>query len=130
MKALSEYSLRYGGSQDLKNKLNQGLEYILEHNVYKRLSDGRPIEDTIVLNFYPFTYKSNLIEILSLLKSNDLMDDERCMDAINILKNKKRKDGYWQADASYMKSGWVEFDELKKPGPWISYVISELIQNR
>lgn len=129
MKALSEYNIRYSGSQVLKSKLHQGLEYILEHNVYKRLSDGNPIEDAIILNFYPFTYKSNIIEILSLLKANDLMDDERCKDAIEILKKKKSKDGYWQADVSYMKSGWVEFDIPKKPGAWINYVIKSLISN-
>ena len=57
------------------------------------------------------------------------MSDERCNDAIEILRKKQRSDGFWQADVSYMKSGWVEFDALKKPGPWISYIISELLEN-
>lgn len=127
MNALSEYNKRFGGSERLINKLNKGLQYILEHNVYKRLSDDKPIEDSIILNFYPYTYKSNLIEILTLLKENDLMRDERCSNAIELLNKKQRSDGYWQADISYMKSGWVDFDVPKKPGPWITYIITKIL---
>ena len=127
MKVLSEYNKRYGGSEKLRGKLSQGLEYILEHDVYKKLSNGKPIEDSIIQNFYPYTYKSNLIEILTLLKENILLKDKRCLDAINILKKKKRSDGYWQVDVSYMKSAWIDFDVPKKPGPWITYMINKLL---
>jgi len=129
MIVLTEYKKRFGGSKKLDNKLNQGLEYILKHKVFKRLSTGKPIEPSIIENFYPYTYKSNIIEILSLLKANDLLNDERCSEAIEILKQKQRSDEFWQADRTYMKTSWVEFDKPKKPGPWISYVISELVDS-
>jgi hypothetical protein len=127
MIALSEYKKRFEGSEKLETKLKQGLDYILQHRVYKKLSSDKPIEDSIILNFYPYTYKSNIIEILSLLKDNNLMEDKRCQIAIQLLKNKRRADGYWQADASYMKSAWIDFDPLKKPGLWISYIVSKLL---
>lgn len=85
------------------------------------------IEDSIILNFYPYTYKSNIIEILTLLKANGMIEDERCKDALDILKEKQRSDGFWQADTSYMKSAWIDFDIPKKPGLWISYIISRLL---
>ena len=129
MAALTEYKKRFGGSKKLDNKLNQGLEYILKHKVFKRLSTGKPIEPSIIENFYPYTYKSNIIEILSLLKANCLLGDERCNDAIDILKQKPHRDGFWQVDTSYMKTAWVDFDKPKKPGPWISYVISGLVRD-
>ncbi|MFW9827738.1 MAG: hypothetical protein ACFFEY_09110 [Candidatus Thorarchaeota archaeon] len=127
MITLTEYKKRFGSSNKLNDKLKQGLEYILQHRVYKKLSGNKPIEDSIILNFYPYTYRSNIIEILSLLKSNGLLEDERCYDAINILKEKQRSDGFWQADISYMKSAWIDFDIPKKPGLWISYIISNLL---
>jgi hypothetical protein len=127
MKALSEYNKHYGGSEKLMSKLNQGLEYILEHEGYKKLSNGKPIEDSIIQNFYPYTYKSNLVEILTLLKENSLLKDKRCLDAIHILKKKQRSDGFWQADVSYMRSAWIDFDVPKKPGPWITHVINQVL---
>ena len=57
------------------------------------------------------------------------MGDKQCQDAINLLKNKQRTDGFWQVDTSYMKSAWVDFDIPKKPGLWVSYIISELLRN-
>ncbi|MHA1931641.1 MAG: hypothetical protein ACW96X_03820 [Promethearchaeota archaeon] len=129
MIALTEYKKQFGASKKLIEKLDRGLEYILRHEVFKRFSTGKPIEDSIILNFYPYTYKSNIMEILSLLKANDLIDDKRCKDALNVLRKKRRPDGFWQADTSYMKSGWVDFDIPKKPGLWISYIINQLVSH-
>lgn len=128
MVALTEYKKRFAASQEILDKLAQGLEYILAHKVYKRLSTGEPIEPSMIENFYPYPYKSNVIEILSLLKANGLLGDKRCSDAIDILRQKRRNDGFWQADTSYMKAAWVDFDEPKKPGPWISYVIGSILE--
>ena len=105
------------------------MEYILKHEVFKRLSTGKPIEDSIILNFYPYPYRSNLIEILSLLKANGLLEDPRCDEAKKILREKQRSDGFWQADTSYMKSAWIDFDIPKKSGLWISFIISGLVGN-
>ncbi|MTI61222.1 MAG: hypothetical protein FH762_14810 [Firmicutes bacterium] len=127
MITLTEYKKRFDVSKEVQNKLNQGLEYILDHKVYKKLSTGEPIESSIIKNFYPYTYRSNIIEILSLLKANDLLDDERCNDAMDVLRQKRRDDGFWQADTSYMKTAWVDFDTPQKPGQWISYVIKDIL---
>ncbi len=116
MITLTEYKKKFGNPPKIDNKLNQGLEYILNHKIFKKLSINEPIEPSIILNFYPYPYKSNIIEILSLIKVNGLIDDERCNEALDILKHKQRSDGFWQADISYMKSAWIDFDELKKPG--------------
>ncbi|MFX1390021.1 MAG: hypothetical protein ACFE9Z_08170 [Promethearchaeota archaeon] len=126
MITLTEYKKKYGPSDEINNKLSQGLEYILQHRVYKKLSSNKPIEDSIILNFYPYTYRSNIIEILSLLKVNNLLEDERCNDAKELLKKKMRSDGFWQVDTSYMKTAWVDFDIPKKLGLWVSYIISRL----
>ncbi len=127
MITLTEYKKRFDVSKGIKNKSSQGLEYILNHEVYKKHSTGEPIESSIINNFYPYTYRTNIIEILSLLKANDLLGDERCNDAIEVLRQKRRDDGFWQADTSYMKTAWVDFDKPKEPGQWISYVINNII---
>lgn len=127
MKTLTLYKQKYGLNKSLESKLKDGLEYILQHRVYKKLSQDNPIEDGIILNFYPYPYRSNLVEILDLLKANNLLDDQRCEDAIELLKNKRRKDGYWQVDKTYMKSAWIEFDIPRKPGLWITYIIKQLL---
>lgn len=100
MIALTEYKKHFGNSPKIDNKLKQGLEYILKHNAFKKLSTGEPIENSIIKNFYPYSYKSNLIEIINLLKKNNLQNDIRCQEAIKILKQKRQKDGFWQSEIS------------------------------
>ncbi len=129
MKALTEYAFRFGSFPGLEGKLARGLEYILRHRVFKKLSVPKPIEPSITENFYPYPYKTNILEILVLLGRNGLLRDTRCNEAIRILKNKRRSDGLWQADASYMKSAWVDFDIPGKPGEWITYVIEKLLSS-
>jgi hypothetical protein len=130
MLSLTEYRKKFGSSNEINIKLKQGLEYILKHNVFQKLSTGQPIETSIIKNFYPFSYKSNLLEILMLLKSNNLYNDFRCKDAIEILKQKQHKDGLWRSEVSQMKSAWVDFDPLNKPGLWISYMIGRLLNEQ
>jgi hypothetical protein len=127
MIALTEYKKRFRSSVVIDAKLKQGLEYILTHKLFKRLSTNEPIENSIVKNFYPYSYKSNLIEILSLLKANDLYNHPNCKEAIELLIQKRHSDGFWRAEASQMKSVWIDFDAINKPGAWISYIISDLL---
>ena len=127
MIALTEYKKRFGSSEDIDKKLKQGLEYILRHEVFKKLSTGQPIDSSIIKIFYPYSYKSNLIEILTLLKANDLHKDSRCQDSIEILKQKRHKDLFWRSEISQMKSAWIDFDLLNQPGLWVSYMIGKLL---
>lgn len=127
MIALTEYKNRFDTTKKIDDKLASGLEYILRHEVYKKWSTKNPIEPSIIQNFYPYSYKSNLIEILGLLKENGKINDPRCIDAMELLKSTRRKDGKFQADIVHMKSAWVEFDSLKKPGEWITHEIEKIL---
>lgn len=76
---------------------------------------------------YPFSYKTNVIEILRLLKDNNLDSDTRCDLAKAYLQRKQQKDGYWKVNSSYLPKCWIQFDKPKEPGFWISYEISKII---
>jgi hypothetical protein len=127
MITLTEYKKRFENTTNIDEKLNGGLEYILRHNVFQKLSTDQPIENSIIKNFYPYSYKSNLIEILTLLKLNNLYHNSNCNKAIEILRQKRNKDGLWQSEISQMKSAWIDFDTLNSPGLWISYMIGNLL---
>lgn len=124
--ALTAYKRVFGLSIPLEEKLKRGLAYILKHNLYQRLSSNEPIEPSIIQNFYPYTYKTNVIELLSLMKDNDLLEHDHCQEALQRLKDKQQPDGFWQADVFFMKSAWIPFDPPGEKGDWITHVVKKL----
>lgn len=130
MIALSDYqhSLLYKNNKKLEEKLNKGLEYILDHNIYLRRSVEKPITNYITKLTYPFTYKTNIIELLLLLKANNRLNDNRCKKAKAYLKSKQRKNGSWYANYTNILKNpvWVAFDKVKEPGAWVTYLINSI----
>jgi hypothetical protein len=127
--ALSD-SKKYSDSlfnDKIENKLTQGLNYILDHQIYIRQSNGQPITKDITKLTYPFSYKTNLIEIFRLLKDNNLDTDNRCNPSKEYLRSKKQKDGFWKINSSYLPKCWIQFDKPNETGLWISYEINKLI---
>ncbi|MCG8701453.1 MAG: hypothetical protein MI922_25610 [Bacteroidales bacterium] len=131
MIALSDYKRlpRYQINKQLEEKLATGLEYILAQKVYQKQSDGNPITNYITKLTFPFTYKTNIIEILRLLKENDRINDTRCNDAKEFLSKKQRKDGMWQTQSVAITKNqvWVSFDKIRLPGEWISNEIRQVL---
>lgn len=129
MIALSDYKRQNGHQfeEALETKLSKGLEYILEHRIFKRLSDESPITKDITKITYLFSYKTNIIEILQLLKDNGFDSDDRCNPAKDFLMTKKKNDRYWQINRSYQPKAWVLFDILKEPGLWMTHEIQKIL---
>lgn len=130
MVALSDYkhSPQYVLNPMLEDKLARGLAYILDHSLYLRKSTNTPITKDILKLTFPFSYKTNMIEILKLLKTNGLLNDERCEPAKAYLRSKCYKDGYWRCSSYYSPKFWVDFDQVKAPGLWISREIRKLLE--
>jgi hypothetical protein len=128
--ALSDYkhSEYYQSDADLEAKIEKALDYILNQKVFLRLSDNKPITNDITKLAYPFTWKTNIIEILRLLKDNQKLNDTRCSEAKEYLKRKQKKDGSWWINTSnIMKNkSWIGFDKSREKGFWVSHEIEKL----
>ncbi len=131
MIALSDYknSTDYKIDTDLEIKLRNGLDYILNQKVFLRISDNKPITKEITKLTYPFTWKTNIIEILRLLKDNQLLNKKDCSIAQDYLKSKRKKDGSWWIQTSNImrNQSWISFDKSREKGHWISNEIEQLI---
>lgn len=99
--ALSDYVHADWVRKDLKEeasiKLQAGLGYILDHQVYVRESKQEPITKDITKLAYPFTYKVNVLELLRLLRTNDKLNDPGTAHARTFIRSKQKKDGFWRA---------------------------------
>ncbi len=127
--ALSDYVKATNTQNDnIHSKLDDGLEYILTHNLYQRQSNGRPIRDYLTKLSYPFSYRVNILELLALMKSHNLIDDPRCHPALELLSKKRKKDGSWYMNRCYQPKYWIDFDKTKQPGLWLTdYIESQIL---
>ncbi len=111
----------------LSDKLESGMEYILEHKAYKRKSTGEPITKDITKLTYPFDYKTNVIEILRLADDNKLVNDRRLKEAKELVSEKQKKDGFWRVNSAYRPKHWIDFDQPKEKAEWASFEIRRIL---
>ncbi len=128
MVSLSEFRKNCDAKKSAINlKLSQGLEYILEHKVYKRKRTDMPITKDMTKLTYPFTYKTNVVEILGLLGDNQMLYDQRSGEARTLVLQKRKKEGCWRINSHYKPKYWVEFDSLKQPAEWLTFRLKEIL---
>lgn len=125
MKALSEYKQAFGGTEALDGKLASGLKYILEHQVIYHAQTEEILYPDLVKLFYPYPYRTNIIEALKLLKEEGYWKDKRLEAAKNLLLRKRTEAGY-KVEKLFMKSSWYPFDEPKTIGSWLNDEIDQL----
>ncbi|WP_413537445.1 hypothetical protein [Enterococcus malodoratus] len=128
VKALSEYTAKYGDYPELQIKLQQGLDYILAHRVIFHQNSDEYLYDDLITLFYPYPYRTNIIEALGVMKTEDLLDCAECQAALDYLKEKHQDNGFWKSEKIFMKSSWIPFDPIKKPGAWITDEIEWLLE--
>lgn len=109
--------------KDIKVLINKGIEYILSHHLYQRLSDKKPINNHILDIAFPPSYQLNIIELLEIISLTGSIIDERCQDAIGYIKDKRTKDGYWKVNHIYKSDGYTSFDKRGGKAEWASYLL-------
>ncbi|MDR1539388.1 MAG: hypothetical protein LBU32_15595 [Clostridiales bacterium] len=127
VKALAYYAESIGwGDSNVNALIEKGLEYVLTHRLYKRLSNGEPINAHMLDISFPASYQLNVVELLDLARLTSKLADERCSDALQYVRSKRLSSGAWKNDYSYKADGYLTFDRRGKEGEWISYVLGRI----
>lgn len=69
---------------------------------------------------FPVFYITDLLQIIEALVQLGYGNDPRLQNAIDIIINKRGKDGRWPLEFSYKDKTWLDFGELKKPNKWVT----------
>ena len=108
-------------------KIEKGVEYLLIHNLFKRIKTGKPITGRILDISFPESYHLNLVELIRIVSEANCIGDERTKEAITYLQDQKQKDGGWKVNYRYKADGYIVFDQGSKSGDWVSYMINKSI---
>jgi hypothetical protein len=124
--ALVEYK-KDSGVNEVNDKIEKGIDYLLIHNLFKRIKTGKPITGRILDISFPESYHLNIVELVRIIKESNHIDNGRTKEAVTYLLGKKQKDSKWKVNYRYKADGYIVFDQGSKSGDWVSYIINNSI---
>ncbi|MEE4195454.1 MAG: hypothetical protein V2J07_09670 [Anaerolineae bacterium] len=127
LEALLEYENFVGGDAQVQAARLRGEEYLLERELFKRLSTGEIIRqdrkfDADWTQFaFPTWWHYDVLRGLDYLRSAGAAPDARIADAIDLLRSKRGADGRWLLDVRYPRVMFFEISDGEGlPDRWIT----------
>ena len=119
LKALAEIPVGMRSSE-VKDTIDQAVEYLLIHHIYKRSHDLIKVSKPGWLRFgFPLMYQTDILEILTILTKLDIKD-ERMKDAVDIVISKQNKEGRWLLENTFNGRFITNIETKGKPSKWIT----------
>jgi hypothetical protein len=107
-------------SDDVKRVIEQGVEYLLIHHIYRRSHDMSRVAKPGWLQFgFPLMYQTDALEILEILTRLGYKD-ERMQEAIDVVISKQDNQGRWMLEKSFNGRFHVNIEQKGKPSKWIT----------
>lgn len=127
MRALLTYQEKVDPHDEKVNALiEQGVDYMLQHNLYQRLSIGQPISPHITESMFPQSYVLSLTDLVYIIEKSQYTTDPRAHDLLQLIHQKKTKTGGWKIDYIYKYAGYLPFENRRKDSEWITYLYSPI----
>jgi hypothetical protein len=102
LRGLAFHAAATGGSY--RDSVRRAAEYFLERRLFKRKSNGRVISGRFTMLHYPCYWHYDILFGLKVMKEAGLINDERCSDAISVLRSKRLDDGGFPAEEAYYQA--------------------------
>lgn len=105
---------------DVKDTINNAVEYLLIHHIYKRSHDLTKTAKPGWLRLsFPLMYQTDILEILTLFTRLNIKD-ERMQDALNIMISKQDNHGRWILENTLNGKILINIEAKGKPSKWIT----------
>ncbi len=99
---LNEYAVATG-HHGAREAADRAVELFLAHRVFRRAGTGEAINDRWLSTPYPSYWHYDLLSALLLIARVGRCTDPRAADALDVLEDKRRPDGRWNANAQWWR---------------------------
>jgi len=115
-----EHERATGSTQTTEARL-RGQEYLLERQMFHRLSTGEVVDPAWTYFFFPSRWHYDVLRGLEYLRIAGVEPDERCAKAIELVEKRRDEDGRWTMHYSYPGEVHFDMDEGEgQPSRWIT----------
>ncbi|MDN4614182.1 hypothetical protein P5G50_06915 [Leifsonia sp. F6_8S_P_1B] len=104
-----------------REALRTGEEYLLERSVFRRRSTGAVADPRMTMLSYPVRWFHDVLRGLDHFRERDLRDP-RLADAVELLRSKADADGRWALENVHEGPTLLDFDEREGwPSRWVTW---------
>jgi hypothetical protein len=116
-------------SKKMKQAIKKGAEFLLMHHLFQADHHNFKIINRawLELTFPYFFY--NIVRGLDVLTRLGYTNDERLNDAINILLQKRDKDGTWKLENAPVGRMHTNVETVGKPSKWITFIACRILKS-
>ena len=103
---------------ELLHSKRSSIEFILIHNLFLSDRTGKIIHKDFLKLSYPSRWRYDILRALEYFQYEKLAYDERMESALEVLLNKRNKDGTWNVQAKHPGQIHFEMEKAGKPSRW------------
>lgn len=112
---------RAGGASDAAHAARlAGEEYLLERHLFRRRSTGEPVDARFAMPAFPTRWYYDVLRGLEHFRRSRPEWDERCAEAVELLRDRCLPDGTWRMEQYRMGPVLLELEEEGVPSRWIT----------
>ncbi len=125
LEGLLEYELATGGTPESIAARRSAEEFLLDRELFRRLSTGEPADDDFLLLRNPVRWQYDILRSLDYFRAVGIAEetapDPRLMPAIEHIRNKMQDDETWLLDKNPAGRVWFDIDDGPgRPSRWIT----------
>lgn len=114
LKGLLAYEAATGGSEATRDARGSAEEYLLQRNLFHRLSTGAPVGPWVDRFIYPCRWLYSVLNAAEYFREASLLDgrppDPRMAQAIDMIRSARQQDGTWLQGAPHAGRVWFDVD--------------------
>lgn len=118
LEGLLEYERVVDGNRETSEARHRAHDYLLERRLMYRISDGELINKRWLLLSFPPRWFYDVLRALDYFAHAGADPDERCDDAIEVVRGKQRKDGTWPLQGRHAGKEHFTMEQAGKPSRW------------
>ncbi|NMN93559.1 squalene cyclase [Antrihabitans stalactiti] len=128
LKGLLDYDNATGGTDATREARRSGEEYLLERNLFRRLSTGDPVAPWAVRFSYPFRWFYDVLNAAEYFRLAGAMPDPRMTEAIELVRAARQPDGTWLQGRRHPGRVWFEVDvPAGEPSKWVTVYATRVL---
>lgn len=114
--------------EEVEKMIDVGVSYMLQHNLFQRLSNQSPISAHITDIMFPQAYMLTITDLVYIAGEKGLWNCLESQELRKLLLKKSCEKNSWKIDYIYSHKGYKAFDGKRRPSEWINYLFNSSLK--